>query len=752
MSLVVWLPLNGNLNNHGLSNVNMVNTGGATVDSSGKIGQCYYFNGSTYLTESNYDWTNFNPNTFSLCCWYKEPSVASGNSQMICIGTNSGWNNIRIGLLRRTSNGYPMFSVSDGTNNVNYNFTATSFPLNVWNHIAITFDNGTMTMYLNGEFHKTSTTTIRPVLNSTQHLGVGAASNGAENLLGYLNDVRIYDHCLSAREVKEISKALVAHYKLDATDRINPNLVAASEERRTPEGSTSSNEYAAVCNTLPIFNTYGLVPYTVSFDIKAAVAHSFNIYATSGSNPKYTFTAKSINVTTEWQHITYTFTPRISTESGTWSRISVYGTYGSGAIVSLRNVKLELGEVETPFGTDSGVLSDVSGYKNNGTIVGTLSVANDSARYRTCLTFANNKYVAIGRGGMVKDAITVAWWGYMSNWSSYGRAISCTESGGWNFEAANSAIRFAININGTYVLAPDTSTFAQIGAGWHHFAGTFDRTNVKLYRDGNLITTTAAPTANKDIKYHATNGIFIGAEAAASDTTPTSPYFPGKLSDVRIYATALSDEDIYDLVHTSAYIDNLSDQMMYELVETSENIFTSENIIKYRNSSAAGSGEWGVRNGEVAILIQPNKFYANSVFVKVLEYEFKPNTRYVFDMWIDTDSVIYNNANRQAGLIVYYSDNTTDYTLSFVGGNLGFVHKRLITPAGKSVAYLNIYYYTSVIVYYRWDSTITEYKSPEVSIKKTGILETGNSKEYPNRENASYVKGGLIETREENEI
>jgi hypothetical protein len=45
-------------------------------------------------------------------------------------------------------------------------------------------------------------------------------------LKGYLNDVRIYDHCLSPKEVKEISKGLVLHYKMD--DKIATNLVKNS--------------------------------------------------------------------------------------------------------------------------------------------------------------------------------------------------------------------------------------------------------------------------------------------------------------------------------------------------------------------------------------------------------------------------------------------------------------------------------------------------------------------------------------------
>jgi hypothetical protein len=94
---------------------------------------------------------------------------------MICIGTSSGWNNIRIGLLRRTSTGEVMFSVSDGSTAIQYGFASSGFTLDVWHHIAVTYDSGNLCMYLDGTLHKTMTTTIIPVLNSSQHLGVGAA-------------------------------------------------------------------------------------------------------------------------------------------------------------------------------------------------------------------------------------------------------------------------------------------------------------------------------------------------------------------------------------------------------------------------------------------------------------------------------------------------------------------------------------------------------------------------------------------------
>ena len=52
MALQVWLPLNGTLENKGLSNVTVTNSG-ATVDNNGKIGKCYSFNGSSNFINLN---------------------------------------------------------------------------------------------------------------------------------------------------------------------------------------------------------------------------------------------------------------------------------------------------------------------------------------------------------------------------------------------------------------------------------------------------------------------------------------------------------------------------------------------------------------------------------------------------------------------------------------------------------------------------------------------------------------------------
>ena len=77
MSLQVWLPLNGNLNNQGLSEVTVTNSG-AAVDSSGKIGSCYLVNKSSRISFNSYPWMTMKPQyNFSCFFWAK--------------GTTDGW-------------------------------------------------------------------------------------------------------------------------------------------------------------------------------------------------------------------------------------------------------------------------------------------------------------------------------------------------------------------------------------------------------------------------------------------------------------------------------------------------------------------------------------------------------------------------------------------------------------------------------------------------------------------------------------
>lgn len=69
MALRVWLPLDGNLNNYGISGVTVTNNG-ATVNNHGKIGKCYSFSASNSAYLQLPQWS-INRSEMSFCIWAK---------------------------------------------------------------------------------------------------------------------------------------------------------------------------------------------------------------------------------------------------------------------------------------------------------------------------------------------------------------------------------------------------------------------------------------------------------------------------------------------------------------------------------------------------------------------------------------------------------------------------------------------------------------------------------------------------------
>ena len=176
------------------------------------------------------------------------------------------------------------------------------------------------------------------------------------------------------------------------------------------------------------------------------------------------------------------------------------------------------------------------------------------------------------------------------------------------------------------------------------------------------------------------------------------------------------------------------------------NIWTSENIMKYWDgTSATAKGEWTVRNGENAISIQPNNFHQNSASIQIFKDEFLPNTQYVINLWMDVDDVVYNGNNVAGGMSVVYTDGSVTH-LSPVGNKTspkGWQNKLLFTDASKSVAYMASYYYTSIPVYYRWDSYVMPVDMP--SVNKTGVFNVESLISLYNTEDSAEIsRSGAI--------
>lgn len=247
MSLKVWLPLNGDLKNIGSSSVIITNNG-ATVDDSGKIGKCYNFNGSNYLTLPISLLNDFG-NEISACAWV---NISAWNSQYDSIvkmyAGDNAWKNSIFAMGRNNTTSRLYFSIANGTSSTQASCVLpTDQSLNTWYHVTCVYNNTekNIKIYLNGDLAVTYNTTIVPNLASVTSIGIGGSPLASYGLKGKLNDVRIYDHALSALEVKEISQALILHYKLDdtyfeATENILPQTTIYTISN-SPAWDTSLN-------------------------------------------------------------------------------------------------------------------------------------------------------------------------------------------------------------------------------------------------------------------------------------------------------------------------------------------------------------------------------------------------------------------------------------------------------------------------------------------------------------------------------
>ena len=592
MSLQIWFPLNGTMKNQGLLGDLTETTSPTFVD--GKMGKALSSGGCKMTAEQTPK--VLNNDEFSICFWiYVNDAEGSTDNRYLIFG-NDAMNQRQYSLFQ-----YP--SVND-LHWSWYNAGAASvlggvLPSYTWTHVAITYKNPNATIYINGE--KTHTFTSSSTSDTYAYETPVIHNNSAGTR--YFNDYRVYNNCLSAKEVKEISKGLILHYKLGGYggENLALNSAPASTDYWTilypeiwsketvdcaeaPLGKCIRVTYTG--STTPnggIYNSHIGRDYFVD-----AEAYTISCYARSN------FDGLIITLNNEMQsghHITlspewtyYTYTGTIS-QSSTYSANVFYvvpASLSSGDYFEIHSLKIERGTKATSWtpckddalysslGFNSGIEKDCSGFGNDGTLSGNILWDSESIRHEGSYRFDESAYINCGTGAKVTDEITVNVWCYMDTWEADPHPFSCTEGGGWNFESQNGQIKFPVYVSGSgYIVALSSKLWSDLSSGWHMFTGTYDGLTAKLYIDGNLEATASTGSDTKTaIGYHSTNAIFIHAEAMYSASSPTNdPYKACKMSDARIYATALSESDVKSLYDNIVSIDKNGNIHAYDFKE-----------------------------------------------------------------------------------------------------------------------------------------------------------------------------------------
>lgn len=210
MSLLVWLPLNGDATNKGIKqnlSLQTVGSGGFTDDE--EFGPVARFPNSS---ASYMYMPGLKLQTGSWSAWIRVLGEGSSSSQRILSeGRDTGSIGTNIWVSKAGTTLY--CSTHKKT-------LSTSCSLGTWMHICLTFGSGVIALYKDSVLVATTSYTEDSdyaqsndvfVLGKMAYSYTSTSSYFPFN--GYISDVQLYDHVLSKLEIREIWQRLVLHYK-----------------------------------------------------------------------------------------------------------------------------------------------------------------------------------------------------------------------------------------------------------------------------------------------------------------------------------------------------------------------------------------------------------------------------------------------------------------------------------------------------------------------------------------------------------
>jgi hypothetical protein len=585
MSLRVWLPLTKDLRQQGLDNVTVTNNG-ATFNSAGKLGGCYEFASGKRIQTTLPSTSNLNSKAISFACWVNISSWNSSYDCLMSIADGTGWNQSRATLCRNNTASTLCWNIADGSTSTRV-YTTTSLSTNTWYHIACTYDGASLKIYVNGTLNNSAAATLNIGYAGTFNIGGWSGNNYPINCK--MNDVRVYSHCLSPMEVKELAKGLVLHYPLNRQGWGQNNLIVTNSMAPTSgtSGWSSAGTGWANSNVASSGASNGHAircTYSGTTQVSGGIHHPTGVDKTTlTTGAIYTLTARiraskaciatfhnelmttsnTINLTTDWK--IYSYSCKIDNTRSYHSNV-IYVRAADATQnmwIECDWIKLEEGAKSTPWvpnsaetlyttmGLNSTTEYDCSGFGNNGTRTGTFTWTSDTPKYTASTYFEDGSTSYITSSVfMPTDKITTSVWfkgdGSTSGANSY-HIPFCIGSGTAEFSVDGAKLyRQGYYINGTRYC--DTISGAIVNDGqWHMMTATYDGITLCRYLDGQLINSKAI------------SGTLNGGML----TLLIGKYYSGgynnkkvKQSDVRIYATALSADDVKSLYQNSAYIDS----------------------------------------------------------------------------------------------------------------------------------------------------------------------------------------------------
>lgn len=599
MALVAWYPLNGNLENKGAFG-DILSNKGAIVNDFGKIGKCY--------------------DTTNNCLYTYNFPIMSGDSSYSIWAKSTKENKMLSGMpytIGMTNNKYVDFAFlndrkvawnigDEGSNTFNtvYGNALTFYETPIdgnWHHYVVTNNksSGKATLFVDG--NEVGYAYYREPTSTGLVIGEYLNASTAYLFKGLLNDFRAYDHILSKAEIKEIYKTPILKYSFDYP-AINPLISTATKTEYDISslfdgGTNRCPDIGKVIynNAYVIDNNY----FTISFDIEIK-----DLTVADGSLGKLTLqdnTYDAVLETKKWNTITTTDIKNRSniflssdgtkeinlSENGKYHIVRTYQLKDtarfiqnwniqirvdniSGGIATISNFRVVLGKNEIPYDGTGNIFYDETGLGSNGILVGAdtflpTSYSTESKYGEGCYVSKTKTDLAENTYGIIKipnfyevQELSICFWVYVP------LTDNNTDSNtfiGYSASASNYGLwirRVSTRLTAT-VYGKEVTTSGIQRAQWNYIVVTAQKTgDIKLYINGEMKT---SGTIESGIDW-------ADATLTIGDLRENKGLgFDGKLDDLIIYSTIISDDEIKKQYLNSTKIDNNGNLYCKEIIE-----------------------------------------------------------------------------------------------------------------------------------------------------------------------------------------
>ncbi len=194
---------------------------------------------------------------------------------------------------------------------------------------------------------------------------------------------------------------------------------------------------------------------------------------------------------------------------------------------------------------------------NTGTLINSPSwVASPVIRNANAVNFdGTNDFINLGTSSSLKfsNQFTIEFYANSPNWALASEAsiVSSFQIGGYGISLSGTGfLQFQIrsNVSGSGYVGPTYPVSNLTNNTWYHIAGTFDGRMMRLFVNGNQVSSYDLGSNGTVFYSYPNNPVFIGADPT-TDATPQGLYYTGSIDEVRLWNVARTQAQIQSSIN-----------------------------------------------------------------------------------------------------------------------------------------------------------------------------------------------------------